>query len=250
MRTKGKKNTVSKSKPKRTKFPVPVNGNGHNGNGHNGNGRALGLLVNELDPVADAMDANETALPDAYEQIVTQRREVNEAILQAETENEIEMPKLMRIEASHLKNIVDPKKRAFIMRYSERGIITDAQQFAGVAMGTPYNWLANDPEFKKVFALAKQVSCDNLEAEIWRRGHRGLKTPVYHQGRLCGFERKYSDTLLIFASKGNMPEKYKETSNTNNFNGPIEVTVSFGDSSAHRQAGFIIEGTAEEVRDA
>ena len=207
---------------------VPSNGNGHNGNGN--------TKFSDMNSVQEFM--------------AEQKKQINEAIIKQETENEDERPRLMRLDEKYLNDIKDEKKRRFLLKLSERAIMTEAQIHAGVSSATPYNWLNSDPVFKAAFDRAKKVACDNIEREIWRRGNHGIKSPVYHQGRLCGFKREYSDTLLIFNAKGLMPEKYKESISMNNFNGPVEVRVSFSDEAiaSQRKAGFVIDTTAEEVQ--
>ena len=43
-----------------------------------------------------------------------------------------------------------------------------------------------------------------------RRAIEGVDKPVFHNGKVVGSIREYSDTLLIFALKGSMPSKYRE----------------------------------------
>jgi len=45
---------------------------------------------------------------------------------------------------------------------------------------------------------------------------------VFHQGKVCGGIRKYSDTLLIFLLKAAYPEKYRERVDVN---AQVNVTV-------------------------
>src|SRR5262249_21583923 len=49
-----------------------------------------------------------------------------------------------------------------------------------------------------------------LEAELRRRAVEGWLEPVYYRGKKVGDVRKFSDTCLIFALKGEKPEKYRE----------------------------------------
>jgi hypothetical protein len=232
------------SRYKRTKYPthkqttetvanklvkvLSGNGNGHNGNGHNGSGKPTPADLNNM-----------------MEMVADRTRTINEAIIKAETENVEEQPPLMKLDEKCINAIQHIKKRMYLQKYSERGIHTEAVKYAGVDWSTPYTWLDNDPLFKATYLAAKKVATDNLEREIWRRGQRGIKSPIYHQGRLCGFKREYSDTLLIFAAKGAMPEKYKE-GNQLNVNMPIDIHVSFGDT-VRAGGGFIVDTEARKL---
>jgi len=82
---------------------------------------------------------------------------------------------------------------------------------AGVSLKTGWNWRhAGEETFDAALALARSLHCDRLEAEIYRRAHEGVETPVYQNGRMVGTKRTFSDLLLIFAAKGAMPDKYRE----------------------------------------
>jgi hypothetical protein len=84
---------------------------------------------------------------------------------------------------------------------------------AKVCVKTVYNWRHADPgdaSFLEAFKQAKILAGETLEAEAIRRAHDGVDEPVYQGGRLVGWKRVYSDTLLIFLLKGLMPEKYRE----------------------------------------
>jgi len=108
-----------------------------------------------------------------------------------------------------LSKSVQLKREAFLTAYSEVGVVTHAADVAGVHRNAHYNWM-DDPEYAKRFREAEKQACEVLEKEIRRRAVEGVDEPVFHKGEQCGTVRKYSDTLLIFAAKGAMPEKYRE----------------------------------------
>jgi len=112
-------------------------------------------------------------------------------------------------EEGRLSKTIQIKREAFLAAYAEVGTITHAAELAGVTRNSHYDWM-NDPEYVQRFREAEKQACEVLEKEIRRRAVEGVDEPVFHKGEQCGTVRKYSDTLLIFAAKGAMPEKYRE----------------------------------------
>mgnify|MGYP005848418621 CR=1 FL=1 len=64
------------------------------------------------------------------------------------------------------------------------------------------------PEFEKDFQEAKAEGDDIVRAEIHRRGVDGVKRAIYHDGKVVGYKREYSDQLLMFLAKSRMPEEF------------------------------------------
>jgi hypothetical protein len=74
-----------------------------------------------------------------------------------------------------------------------------------------YRWLAQDPDYREAFALAKREAADMLEGEAIRRAVEGVEVPTgWYKGEPGAFITQYSDTLLIFLLKGAFPEKYSD----------------------------------------
>jgi len=122
--------------------------------------------------------------------------------------------------------VADPKKRAFLVRYAQTGKLADAAFVAGIDIKTGWNWRHDsaDVKFLAAFKIAQGLAGDRLEAEIDRRAMEGVEEPVYQQGRLVGTVRKFSDLLLIFRTKGVLPEKYRERfEHSGPAGGPIET---------------------------
>ena len=67
-----------------------------------------------------------------------------------------------------------------------------------------------DPDFEEAYQLAREDGNDVIRAEIQRRAVKGVLTPVFHDGRICGYKRVYSDQLLIHQSKARMPYEYTD----------------------------------------
>jgi len=104
-----------------------------------------------------------------------------------------------------------PRQRAFLSAYRETCNVVRACEVSRVGRSSHYRWLAEDPDYREAFDLAKEQASDKLESEAIRRAFEGVETPVgWYKGVPGAFVRRYSDTLLIFLLKGAMPEKYSE----------------------------------------
>ena len=57
---------------------------------------------------------------------------------------------------------------------------------------------------------AVESGTDLMEDEMRRRAVEGVDEPKFHDGQICGYARRYSDTLLIFMLKARRPEKFKD----------------------------------------
>lgn len=129
------------------------------------------------------------------------------------------------------------KKASFLAAFAASGNLTVAALAAKMSRRTHYTWLATDPEYPALFKEAQDIACDALENEANRRAVKGLRRFKFHLGNaiidpesLMGCQRhgpnrvsngdttpctckpyvehEYSDTLLIFLMKGNLPKKY------------------------------------------
>ncbi len=108
--------------------------------------------------------------------------------------------------------IKDIRQRIFLQALAVCPRIGRAARAAGISTGTTWNWRYNDPDpvFMNAYYIAWKLGIERVEDEMWRRGREGYEKPVYHQGRLVGTERVFSDTASIFMLKGALPEKYRE----------------------------------------
>lgn len=103
----------------------------------------------------------------------------------------------------------------FLQALAIKGIVGQAARSAGISRRAAYLYRERDTEFALMWDDAIEEATDRLEEEIRRRGEEGVEEPVF--GRVArdqdgeiGTVRKYSDTLLIFLTKGMRPEKYRE----------------------------------------
>lgn len=109
--------------------------------------------------------------------------------------------------------IQHPKKRAFLSAYAHLGAITRAARAAKIDRGSHLNWKREDPLYAQAFERAEEMAVESLEDAAVQRARYGMDRPVFHKGKVCGYVREYSDTLLIFLLKGAKPLKYRERLN-------------------------------------
>ena len=100
--------------------------------------------------------------------------------------------------------------------------IAKACKVAGVHETRAFKRRKDDEEFRKAWKDAADIGTDLLEAEAQRRAHHGVLKPVFYKGIKVGYERKYSDLLLIFMLKARKPEVYRDNVQTG---GTINVSV-------------------------
>ena len=118
-----------------------------------------------------------------------------------------------------------PKQTAFLAAFAQLASVTHAAEAAQINRREHYRWLP-DPAYAEAFAEAQQIAIESLEREARRRAVEGVEEPVFHNGRVCGTIRRYSDTLLIFLLKAAYPEKYRERVDVN---AQVNVTVDVAD---------------------
>ena len=97
----------------------------------------------------------------------------------------------------------------FIKALKISGRVDLASKASKAARGWVYEWRAKDSDFADNWTAALSVGKEILKDEAFRRAHDGVDEPRFHQGELCGYVRKYSDTLLMFLVKQADPS-YRE----------------------------------------
>lgn len=71
--------------------------------------------------------------------------------------------------------------------------------------------LEDDETFTALFQAIRDQNNEKIEEEIYRRAVTGNKKPKFDKGVPTGhFELEYSDNLLMFLAKANMPGKYRD----------------------------------------
>ena len=113
---------------------------------------------------------------------------------------------------SPFSEIQHPKKRAYLAAYAATGGKGLAAKLAGIDRSAIYQpgW-RDDPQFQEALERARLMAIDVLEDEATRRAVEGWEEPVgWYKGEAGGYVRRYSDNLLMFKLKGELPQKYAE----------------------------------------
>jgi hypothetical protein len=100
------------------------------------------------------------------------------------------------------------RMRAFLRAYAELCMVKYAAQVAGIKRREHYRWLERYPGYRKAFEETRQGAADYLESIAVERATKGWLEPVRYKGRICGYVRRFDDSLLMFLLRGMMPEKY------------------------------------------
>lgn len=101
-----------------------------------------------------------------------------------------------------------------------------AVKVAGVHETLVYKRRANDETFRAAWNEACELGTELLEQEAQRRAYHGTLKPIYYKGELCGSERKFSDTLMIFLLKGRKPEVYRDGVEDGDKRGSFVVNIN------------------------
>ena len=144
------------------------------------------------------------------------------------------MPKLHH---AHSTYTTAKRKKLFLTNFAKLGNITYAAKAAGIERTTHYLWLEKDAEYVERFNTAKEAAADLLEAEVLRRGVKGVLEPVFYKGEICGRVRKYSDVLLIFLTKATRPEKFRDKVEISDPSGRNPLTAALEDMWTKFEAG-------------
>lgn len=135
--------------------------------------------------------------------------------------------------------------RGFLAHFALTGNITASAAAVDIDRGTATRLRERDKSFDAACKEAHAQSSDYLEMEARRRAVDGWEEPVYGSGgpgkgtEQVGVVRKYSDTLLIFLTKGALPEKYRER-----FDQKVSGSLDIGTAVAAAHAA-VLGGASE-----
>lgn len=109
------------------------------------------------------------------------------------------------------------------------GNISAACRACGGDITAPYvsSLKRKDDKFGEMLREAQERGAEMLESEAIRRAFEGVEEPVYQGGELVGHKQKYSDTLTIFLLKGQMREKYGDTSKVQLSGGGSAIKIAW-----------------------
>lgn len=109
---------------------------------------------------------------------------------------------------SPFSEIKHPKKRAFLVAYSQCGMMTKAAEIAECDRNMHYHWKA-DPDYLAAWQRAREMAADLHEDEASRRAF-GWDEERYTADGTPYTVRKFSDTLLIVRLKALKPDEYRD----------------------------------------
>lgn len=89
----------------------------------------------------------------------------------------------------------------FLAKLQETANVSESCAAIGIGRTTAYEWKASDAGFSRAWDQALECGLDALEAEARRRAFQGVEEPVFYRGEICGYVRKYSDSLIMFLLK-------------------------------------------------
>lgn len=127
-----------------------------------------------------------------------------------------------------------PETETLFLGALEMGVsVAAACDVAKISSQSAYKWRDEDPVFARHWDESIENGTDRLEDEAVRRAMAG------------------SDTLLIFMLKGRRGDKFKDRSQTENFN--VNIDLKGASDELNRQiarieaSSRVIEGTCEQV---
>jgi hypothetical protein len=120
------------------------------------------------------------------------------------------------------------KKRQFINELAIDANVSRTCRLLGVSARAAYNQREKDTKFAIEWDKAIKIGVNvGLVSEAHRRAHSGVPEPIFHQGKLIGFKKVYSDALLMFLIKKHDPS-YREKIDYN-FSGEVSHKHSISD---------------------
>lgn len=97
--------------------------------------------------------------------------------------------------ADPYKNL-HPTQRRFLRCFEACDSVTVAARWAKIHRCNHYDWLEDNDEYAKAFAIAEPRARRTLEDEAVRRAHLGVTKAVRYKGKIVGHETEFSDTLM------------------------------------------------------
>jgi len=143
------------------------------------------------------------------------------------------MKEKFNVPESKWKRFLHPSIREKFLHYvRETGSLTGAvvklrkRQEFDIAASTVKNLINRFPTFGLMYEEAIEEYKFCLEEEAKRRAVDGVDEAVYYQGEVCGYQKKYSDSLLSKLLEANVGKYQKKSAGgSNTFNGPIQINI-------------------------
>ena len=104
------------------------------------------------------------------------------------------------------------KDGKFLATLAKTADVTVSAKAAGYSRRSVYEWREIDDTWRGNWEAAWHRGVDAMEEEARRRAIDGVNKAVYHKGQIVGYEKVYSDNLLMFMLKARRPERFRENS--------------------------------------
>ena len=126
----------------------------------------------------------------------------------------------------------DIKKKAFLAAYRVAVSVRAASAAVKIPPHTHYDWLRDDPVYRRAWEGVQEQAAQSLEDEAVRRAYEGIKRVLYYKGKpirtgrgrnaRIAYETQYDSQLLITLLKRFRPELYRDKATTE-ITGSVEI---------------------------
>lgn len=131
------------------------------------------------------------------------------------------------------------KCRLFLEHYATSANITASCKVSGLDRRVVLYLREHDEAFQEAFQQAHDISVDALVAEVRRRGLEGVSEPTgWYKGEAGGYVQRYSDNLLMFQVKREIPEYRDRWEVTGAGGQPLQITVAAYRAEEGPQKGY------------
>lgn len=96
--------------------------------------------------------------------------------------------------------------KLFLDDYAIFGVAAHACKVAAISRRTYWRWLKESEQFAQMADEAKEQSIGALELEARRRATEGVDEAIVSKGEILGYQKRYSDGLLLAMLKAKIPE--------------------------------------------
>jgi mannose/cellobiose epimerase-like protein (N-acyl-D-glucosamine 2-epimerase family) len=104
------------------------------------------------------------------------------------------------------------KDGKFLATLAKTADVTASAKAAGYSRRSVYEWREYDEKWREDWEDAWHRGVDAMEEEARRRAIDGVNKAVYHKGKIVGYEKVYSDNLLMFMLKARRPDRFRDNS--------------------------------------
>lgn len=122
------------------------------------------------------------------------------------------------------------KLQTALLTYAASGSLKKAAREANLSTNAIRVRLRHDDNFARAWDEAREIAACGLEDEARRRAVDGVDEPVFFQGEVVGYSKRYSDSLLIMLLKGVRPE-LRETLNKHELSGSLGLEQQVADAA-------------------